>query len=86
MDKETAEKINKGIEAKKLLGNPVVQEVFNQITEELIGQIFSNKDDTKRDNFAYMKHGIDLFVVKLRNLVNEGDIANPDNNIASIKK
>lgn len=58
------------IGAKQLLSNPILQNVFEQITEELITSIFAAKDGD-RDRFSHYKQGMDLFVLKLKGYINE---------------
>jgi len=75
-DKRTdKDKVGDGDEAKKLLKHPIIERVFSEITEELIVRIFANDDKLNRDKIAYMKHGIDMFVLKLHGMINEGDMA-----------
>jgi hypothetical protein len=66
------------IGAKQLLSNPILQMVFEQITEELITSIFAAKDGD-RDRFSHYKQGLDLFVLKLKGYINEVDIEKHQN-------
>jgi hypothetical protein len=69
-DKLNLDKDKLAIGAKQLLSNPIVIDTFSQITEELIAAIFNAKDGD-RDRFSHYKHGMDLFVLKLKGYIND---------------
>jgi hypothetical protein len=74
-DKRTdKDKVSDAEEALRILNHPLVEKVFSEITEELIVRIFANDDKLNRDKIAYMKQGIDMFVLKLHGYKNEGDM------------